>query len=156
MRREKQSLSKDKILEVLNRQTSGVLGVNGDDGYPYTVPLSYAYSDGKLFFHCAKEGHKLDSIQKDERVTFCLIDKDEIIQEKFNTIFRSVIIFGRAKILTTDYERQHALEVILEKYSPNYVEEGLKYIKNQWSRVCIVEIDIEHMTGKASMEILDE
>lgn len=118
--------------------------------------MSYAYSDGKLFFHCAKEGHKLDSIQKDERVTFCLIDKDEIIQEKFNTIFRSVIIFGRAKILTTDYERQHALEVILEKYSPNYVEEGLKYIKNQWSRVCIVEIDIEHMTGKASMEILDE
>src|SRR5690554_4137595 len=99
MRRDKQSLSQEQIVEVLNRQTSGVLGVNGYQGFPYTVPLSYAYKDGKLFFHCAKEGHKLDSIKKDNKVTFCLIDKDEIVEEKFDTLFRSVIIFGRAYIL---------------------------------------------------------
>ena len=156
MRREKQFLSKDRIVEILNRNTSGVLGVNGDDGYPYTVPLSFAYRDRKLFFHCAKEGHKLDSIKKNDKVTFCVIDEDEVIQETFDSIFRSVIIFGRARILTTDSERQYGLEAILEKYSPDFIKEGLKYIKNQWNRVCIVEIDIEHMTGKASKEILDE
>lgn len=155
MRRDKQSLSQEQIVEVLNRQTSGVLGVNGYQGFPYTVPLSYAYKDGKLFFHCAKEGHKLDSIKKDNKVTFCLIDKDEIVEEKFDTLFRSVIIFGRAYILTEENEKQIALEVILKKYSPGFLKEGLEYIKNQWNRVCIVKVDIEHMTGKASKEILD-
>lgn len=155
MRREKQSLSKDKILEILNNNTAGVLGVNGDNGYPYTVPLSYAYKDGRLFFHCAIEGHKLDSIKNNDKVTFCVIDKDEVIQEKFDTLYRSVIIFGRARIIAEENEKQAALEIILKKYSPNYIKEGLEYIKNQWNRVCIIEIEIEYMTGKASKEIMD-
>ncbi len=98
MRRKKQLLSKDETIEILSAHTSGVLGVNGDDGYPYTVPVSYIYKDNKLFFHCAKEGHKIDSIKKDDKVTFCVIDKDDVVQEAFTTHFRSVIVFGRARI----------------------------------------------------------
>ncbi|MDR7869706.1 MAG: pyridoxamine 5'-phosphate oxidase family protein [Tissierellaceae bacterium] len=155
MRREKQSLSKDKIIEILNSNTSGVLGVNGDNGYPYTVPLSYVYKDDKLFFHCAKEGHKFDSIINNDKVTFCIIDKDEVIQEKFDSLYRSVIMFGRARILTDEKEKQYALEAILDKYSPDFINEGLEYIKDQWNRVYIVEIHIEHMTGKAAKDILN-
>ena len=79
MRRKKQLLSEAETTEILKTCTSGVLGVTGDNGYPYTVPLSYAYKDNKLFFHFAKEGHKIDGIERNDKVTFCVIDKDEVI-----------------------------------------------------------------------------
>jgi nitroimidazol reductase NimA-like FMN-containing flavoprotein (pyridoxamine 5'-phosphate oxidase superfamily) len=154
MRRKRQLLSIAETIEIIKACTSGVLGVAGDDGYPYTVPLSYAYQEGKLFFHCAKEGHKIDGIKRNDKVTFCIIDKDEIIQEKFTTHFRSVIIFGRARILTEDSERRDALESLIAKYSPDYMDEGQVEIDRNWDRVCLVEVKIEHMTGKAAIEIL--
>ena len=156
MRRKKQLLPKDKTIEILNRCTSGVLGVNGDDGYPYTVPISYVYEDDKLFFHCAKDGHKLDSIKKDDKVTFSVIEKDEVIQETFTSHFRSVSIFGRARVMTDDAEKQYALELLVKKYSPDFIKEGLQEIKDEWNRTCLVEIQIEHMTGKAAIEIIKE
>jgi nitroimidazol reductase NimA-like FMN-containing flavoprotein (pyridoxamine 5'-phosphate oxidase superfamily) len=154
MRRKKQLLSNVETIEILKACTSGVLGVTGDDDYPYTVPLSYVYKDRKLFFHCANEGHKIDGIKKNDKVTFCVIEKDEVIQSKFTTHFRSVIVFGRARILTEDCERQYALESLVEKYSPDYIEEGKREIEGDWNRVCVVEVKIEHMTGKAAKEIV--
>lgn len=156
MRRKKQLLTKDETVKLLNKCTAGVLGVNGDDGYPYTVPISYAYEDDKLFFHCALQGHKLDSIKKDDKVSFSVIEKDEVIQETFTSHFRSVSIFGRARILTEDREKQYALELLVRKYSPDFIKEGLQEIKDEWNRVCLVEIQIEHMTGKAAIEIINE
>lgn len=155
MRRKKQLLSKEETIEVLKAGTSGVLGVIGDDDYPYTVPVSYAFKEDKLFFHCAKEGHKLDSIKRNNKVTFCIIDKDEVIQNTFTTHFRSVSIFGRARILTEDSEKRNALESLIEKYSPDYIKEGQKEIESGWSGVCLVEVQIEHITGKAAIEIVN-
>ena len=154
MRRNKQLLSEAETIEILKTCTSGVLGVTGDNDYPYTVPLSYVYMDNKLFFHFAKSGHKIDGMERNDKVTFCVIEKDEVIQKAFTTHFRSVIVFGRAKILTEDSERQYALKCLVEKYSPDYVEEGLREIERDLNRVCMVEVKIEHMTGKAAVEIL--
>jgi uncharacterized protein len=67
------------------------------------------YEDGKIFFHCAKEGHKIDGIRRDEKVSFCVVDKDQIVPEKFTTFFRSVIVFGRARIVSEDAVKRHAL-----------------------------------------------
>jgi uncharacterized protein len=156
MRRKKQSLSEADTIKILEARTSGVLGVSGDDGYPYTVPLSYAYRDNKLFFHCAKSGHKLDGIAGNDKVTFCVIDKDDVIQKTFTTHFRSVIVFGRARILAEDSEKQAALEYLIEKYSPDFVQEGQGEIKRDWDRVCLVELNIEHMTGKEAIELVNE
>lgn len=155
MRRKRQLLSKEETIEILQSCTSGVLGVIGDDEYPYTVPVSYVFKDGKLFFHCAKEGHKIDSIKRNDKVTFCVIGKDEVIQNTFTTHFSSVSIFGRARILTDDNERRYALDSLIEKYSPDYIEKGQQEIENEWNRVCLVEIKIEHMTGKAAIEIVN-
>jgi uncharacterized protein len=155
MRRIKQLLSKEETNEILNACSSGVLGVNGDDGYPYTVPVNYIFKDDKLFFHCAKEGHKIDSIKMNDKVTFCVIEKDEVIQKNFDTHFRSVSIFGRASILTDDSEKRYALKCLVEKYSPDYIEQGQKVIENGLNRVCIVEVKIEHMTGKAAIDIVN-
>jgi nitroimidazol reductase NimA-like FMN-containing flavoprotein (pyridoxamine 5'-phosphate oxidase superfamily) len=154
MRRKKQLLPEAEALEILKAHTSGVLAVTGDDDYPYTVPLSYAYKDGKLFFHCARTGHKIDGITRNDKVTFCVIDQDDVIQKTFTTHFRSVIVFGRAKILTDDGEKRRALEKLIEKYSPDYIEAGQGEIERDWNRVCIVELSIEHITGKAAIEIV--
>lgn len=155
MRRKKQLLPEEETIEILKSCTSGVLGVVGDDDYPYTVPVSYAYKDGKLFIHSAKQGHKIDSITKNDKVTFCVINKDDVIQETFTTHFSSVSIFGRARILTDDSERRYALASLVEKYSPDFIKEGQQEMDKEWDRVCLIEVQIEHMTGKAAIEIIN-
>ncbi len=155
MRRIKQSLSEAETIEILQSCTSGVLAVTGDNDYPYAVPLSYVYKDGKLFFHFAKAGHKLDSIARNDKVSFCVIKTDDVIQKTFTTHFRSAIVFGRARILTEDSEKKYALECLVEKYSPDYIAEGQNEIESSWNRVSLAEVKIEHMTGKAAIEIIN-
>lgn len=70
MRRKRQLLSQEETTAVLNRGTSGVLALSGDDGYPYAVPLSYVYDGEKIYFHCAKNGHKLDAVRRNEKASF--------------------------------------------------------------------------------------
>src|SRR5512146_290069 len=112
MRRKKQLLSEAETIEILQSCTSGVLAVAGDDDYPYAVPLSFAYKDGKLFFHSAKAGQKIDGLVKNNKVSFCVVKTDNVIQKDFTTHFRSVIVFGRARILTEDGEKKYALECL--------------------------------------------
>ena len=154
MRRKKQLLTESETIEILQSCTSGVLAVTGDNDYPYAVPLSFAYKDGKLFFHFAKAGHKIDGIKKNNKVSFCVIKTDDVIQKTFTTHFRSAIVFGRARILTEDSEKKYALECLVEKYSPDYITEGQSEIERDWNRVCVAEVKIEHMTGKAAIEII--
>jgi nitroimidazol reductase NimA-like FMN-containing flavoprotein (pyridoxamine 5'-phosphate oxidase superfamily) len=156
MRRKKQALSAAETIEILQSGTSGVLAVSGDNDYPYAVPLSYAYKDGKLFFHFAKEGHKIDAIAKNDRVSFCVIKTDHVVQKTVTTHFRSAIVFGRARILSEDGEKRIALECLLEKYSPDYVSEGRAAIERSWDRVNVAELKIEHMTGKAAIELVNQ
>ncbi|MFZ5642963.1 MAG: pyridoxamine 5'-phosphate oxidase family protein [Bacillota bacterium] len=156
MRRKNQLLSQEETIEILQTCSTGVLGVIGDDNYPYTVPLNYVFKDDKLFFHCAKEGHKIDSIKKNDKVTFCVIEKDEVVPKAFATKFRSVVVFGKARILTDDSERRYALDSLIEKYSPDYPEEGKREIENDWNAVCVVEVKIEHMTGKSAKKSVQD
>jgi nitroimidazol reductase NimA-like FMN-containing flavoprotein (pyridoxamine 5'-phosphate oxidase superfamily) len=156
MRRKKQELSEAETIEILQSCTSGVLAVTGDNDYPYAVPLSYVHKDRKLFFHVAKAGHKLDSIERNNKVSFCVIQTDDVVPKTFTTHFRSAIVFGRARILTEDSEKKYALECLVEKYSPDYRTEGQAEIARDWNRVCVVEVQIEHMTGKAAIEIVNK
>ncbi len=154
MRRKQQKLSDDEAIAILQTCTSGVLAVSGDDDYPYAVPLSYAYEEGKLYFHIANEGHKLDGILRNDRVSFCVIHADDVVQATFTTHFRSVIVFGRARVLTDAGEKRHALQCLVKKYSPDYVPQGEAEIEKSWNRFMAVEVRIEHMTGKAAIELI--
>lgn len=156
MRRKKQVLSEAEAIEMLKNSTSGVLGVTGDDGYPYTVPLSHVYQDGKLYFHCALEGHKIDGITQNDKVSFCVIAQDHVVPEKFTTHFRSAIAFGRARMLTDEDEKRRALENLVAKFSPGYVAEGQQEIERDLHRACIIEVKIEHLTGKAAIEVVNK
>lgn len=155
MRLKNQSLSEAETDEILRSCTSGVLAVTGDNGYPYAVPLSYVYKNGKIYFHCANSGHKLDGIRNNDKVSFCVTAADDVKAESFTTYYRSAIVFGRARILTEDSEKKAALEIIAEKYSPGFLRQGQSMIEKEWNNVCAVEIDIENKSGKAASELLD-
>lgn len=152
MRRMKQKLSEEECVLVLDRNTSGVLSVMGDDEYPYGVPMSYVYTEGKILFHCATTGHKLDAIANHDKVSFCIIDKDRIVPEKYTTYYRSIIAFGKARVVTQEDEILPLLEILAKKYSPLQKEEIKKEIDKQKSRVTIIEMEIQHLTGKEAME----
>lgn len=156
MRRKNQQLPDAAALEMLTTCTCGVLAVSGDEGYPYAVPLSFVYHAGCLYFHCALQGHKLDGIRRDERVSFCVIERDQVVPETFSTHYRSAVAFGRARVLTGDSERRRALELLAEKYSPGFIAAGQREIESSWNRVCVVEVKIEHLTAKAARALVEE
>ncbi|MEY8367793.1 pyridoxamine 5'-phosphate oxidase family protein [Anaerovoracaceae bacterium 42-11] len=154
MRRSKQVMSFEDSAAVLERNTAGVLAVSGDDGYPYAVPLSYVYTDGKIYFHCAKQGHKLDAIARCEKVSFCVIDQDQVVPEEFTTYFRSVIAFGKARVLEEPAEKRAALEALGKRYSPDETPEALaKEVEGSFKQVTMVEITIDHLSGKEAKEL---
>jgi len=156
MRRKAQQLSNEEAIHILESCTSGVLAVSGDDGYPYAVPLSYAYEDGKIVFHFAPEGHKLDAIKMNDKVSFCVIHTDEVIQATFTTQYRSVIVFGRTRLLTEESEKRRALECLVKKYSPDFISQGAASIERNWDKFCAGELRVEHMTGKAAKEFINK
>ncbi len=155
MRRKNQLLSEAECIKILNSNTSGVMSVIGDDGYPYGVPLSYVYLNDKIYFHTAVTGHKIDAIKNNDKVSFCIVDQDKIVPEKFTTYFRSVVIFGRARILQNDDEIKYTLTELAKKYAPNESASSRdEEIKNH-PNLFMVEIEIEHMTGKAAKELVN-
>lgn len=154
MRRKNQELSFGESAAILERGTSGVLAAAGDDEYPYAVPLSYVYADSKIFFHCAAEGHKMDAMARNHKVSFCVIDQDQIVPEKYTTYFRSAIAFGKARVLEDEGEKRAAIELLAEKYSPEFEEGRKQEIDSQFEQVRMVEIDIEHLTGKEAIELV--
>jgi len=154
MRRKKQALPEAEAVAMLESCTSGVLALHGDDDYPYAVPLSYAYEDGRLYFHAATKGHKLDAVERSAKVSFCVIAADDIVPEKFTTHFRSAVAFGKARVVTDDVEKRHGLMLLAEKYSPDYVDAAGAEIDGDWKKVAVIALDIEHLTGKASIELV--
>ena len=124
MRRIKQALSKEESIQILEKGTSGVLALSGDDGYPYAVPISYVYADSRLYFHSAKCGHKIDAILKCPKASFCVIEQDVVVPEKYTTFFRSVIAFGQIRILEESSEIRSAVEMLAVKYHPNDTAES--------------------------------
>lgn len=155
MRRKKQLLSQEETAAVLTRGTSGVLALSGDNGYPYAVPISYVYDGEKLYFHCAKSGHKLDAIRREEKASFCVIDQDQIVPEEYTTYFRSVIVFGTIRILEDEAEKWAAIEKLALKYAPDSTAEGrTQEIQKEWAPLCMLEMTIGHMTGKEAIELV--
>lgn len=156
MRRSAQLLTNAEAEEILMSATSGVLSVLGDGGYPYGVPLSYVYKEGKVYFHCAKTGHKLDAVKACDKASFCVIAQDEIVPEKYTTLFRSVIAFGRIREISGD-EMRRVIELLARRYNPADSEENMNIeIDKEYDRLCMLEFTVEHMTGKEAIEIVRE
>lgn len=147
MRRFKQQLSEQECVDVLTHAPRGVLAVHGEDGYPYAFPMNYIYLDGKIYFHCAKTGHKLDALSSDDKVSFCVMNEGFRKSGDWALNIKSVVIFGCVKKIDSS---QTAVEVVRRiglKYYPT--AEGVEdEIRKARAHVQILELSIDHMTGK--------
>lgn len=156
MRRFKQQLSNDECKKILHAGKTGILAVLGDSGYPYAVPLNYNYDGDAIYLHCAKSGHKLDAIKRNSKVSFCVVDRDDIFQEKLTTLYRSVVIFGNAEIIKDESEMRRTVTELAEKYCPDFISEISAEVDSDFERLCMIKINIEHMTGKQGKELLNQ
>ena len=154
MRRFKQLLPEETAVEILDRNTSGTLALSGDDDYPYALPISYVYADGKLYFHSAKAGHKIDANKRNEKVSFCVIDQDQIVPEKYTTYFRSVIAFGKAHLVEDMDEMRRIATVLAMKYSADFKDGIKEEIDSSIKNMAIIEMTIDHMTAKEAIELV--
>ena len=155
MRRFKQQLPHQECLDILEKGSSGVLACLGDGGYPYAVPLSYVWDGEKLWFHCARSGHKLDAVRACDKVSFCVVGADDVVPDEYTTYFRSVIVFGRVREITDDAEKRESIIKLAEKYNPaasaDYRD---KFINAEWAPLCMLCLTPEHITGKEARELM--
>jgi len=152
IRRQDRILDEARAIELLQTAEYGFLSLGESrDGYAYGIPMSFAYSetDNALYFHCALEGHKLDNLKRNNKVSFCVVGNTKLLSEKFSTVYESVIVFGQAEIAQTDEDKRFALRKLIEKYSPEYLETGEKYMESSLNKTFTFKINIEHITAKA-------
>jgi uncharacterized protein len=148
VRRKDREMDTETATQLLTKGEYGVLSTTGPDGQAYGVPLNYVFNDNRLYFHCALEGHKLDNIKANNKVSFCVVGKTRVLPDKFSTEYESAIVFGTASEVQGE-ERHNALLSIIEKYSPDFMEEGKKAIAKYDEKTTILKMDIAHISGKA-------
>lgn len=148
VRRQDRLLDESQAMELLRNGEYGILSMVSEGDAGYGLPISYAVEGNKIYFHCAPEGEKLRALRKNNRVSFCVIGKTKVIPNQFTTAYESVIAKGNITIGLSDEEKMHALELILDKYSPNDKVLGLKYAQKSFARTEILRLDIVSVSGK--------
>ena len=147
MRRKDKEIGTDETIKLLTECEYGVLSTVGDDGQPYGVPLNYVYKDNCIYFHCALKGHKIDNIANNSKVSFCAVGNTKVLPSEFSTDYVSALAFGVASEVQGT-ERYNALVLLLEKFSPGFMEEGKKYIDKLDKVTKVIKIEIQHLSGK--------
>ena len=149
MRRYKQQIGREDCIRILKKQPRGVLSMIGDNGYPYGIPLDHWYSeeDGKLYFHGAKTGHKLDAIAACDKVSYCVMDDGFRKDGEWALNITSVVVFGRMRLVEDEEKKREICTNLVRKFTDDeaYLQ---KELKNAFPRVCCLALEIEHMTGK--------
>ena len=147
MRRKDRKLELCEAEEILTKGEYGILATIGENGYPYGVPVNYAYFNNTIFFHCAAEGHKLQNLEYESKVSFTVVGDTCPLPDKFSTNYESVIVFGQASEASEDEKEKILLEII-QKYSPDFIENGKDYITKSSKHSRVFKIGIDHITGK--------
>jgi hypothetical protein len=147
MRRQDREIDETDARQLLERGQYGVLSTVGPDGFPYGVPISYAFRSGEIFFHSAPEGRKVDHITTSPQASFCVVGATEVQPEMFSIRYESVIAFGEVQELFDD-AKISALGLLIEKYSPNFQKEGTEYIASAQGDTRVFALRVRHLTGK--------
>lgn len=148
MRRKDREMDSEAALALLCEAEYGVLATVGSEGYPYGVPLSHVYMNGRLYFHTATDGAKLEAIARDNRVCFTVVGQTELLPDEFSVRFASVIVFGRAAEIGGD-EKRAALLAIAARYAAGSANDPGAYIDGAGQRTRVFAVDIDHISGKA-------
>ena len=149
IRRKDRMLNEEESRNLLLKGEYGVLATVDEAGQPYATPLSYVYLEGKAYFHCAREGHKIDNLNNNPRICFTVVGPVEAVYDRdFSTYYESVIFFGKAQEIDGE-EKKRALLALAEKYLPDHMDKADGSIEHLWSRTAVYGLVPEMMTGKA-------
>ncbi len=148
LRRKDRAIIEEEAKALLNKAEYGVLSTVAENGKPYGVPLNFCIIDHCIYFHCAVEGQKIYNIKQNNSVSFCTVGNTETLPDKFGTKYESVIVSGEVEEIF-DMNKQIALEGLLHKYSPEFFDEGIKYIEGLEDKTRVFKIVINKLTGKA-------
>ena len=154
MRRSRQALTPEETTDILKRGKTGILALNGDDGMPYAVPVNYLYRAGRIYIHGAKKGYKLDCIARSPKCSFCVVDEDRIVPEKYTTYFRSAMAFGSVRVMTNEAEMRGAVRELALKYCADYADGIEAEIDREWAGLGMLEMTVEEMSGKECIELV--
>lgn len=147
--RKNKKLSMEECINILKNEKRGILSVNGDDGYPYGMPMNHLYNDddGKIYFHCGNIGHRLDALKKDSKVSFCTYDNGYRKPGEWQLNIKSVIVFGKIEIVDELDRIVDITTKLSHKFIPD--DEYIKTeIKNHAHRTLLLELTPEHICGK--------
>lgn len=148
MRKSDRALTENEAVRILEAGEYGVLSTCGPDG-PYGVPLSYAWNGGRIYFHGASEGHKLDNLAHCPKASFCVVGATRPLADVFSTLYESAIVFGEVRECRDDDEKLAALNLLVDKYAPENVENGRAYARRMLQRTHVFCLDVRRITGKA-------
>ena len=151
MRLKDRELSSEDAMEILTNGEYGILATVGENGYPYAAPLNYIYINDRIYIHCAVAGHKLDNITYNDKVSFCVVNSYLKDEEHISSYYKSAVVFGKASIVENE-EKMNALLKLGERFFPSKSVECKQMSEKLFDRVCVIKIDIEHITGKAQEE----
>lgn len=149
MRRQEKQLSKEDIEVILKETEYGTLATVGENEYPYTTPMNYAYHQENIYLHGALKGHKIDNIKYNNKVSFSIVGKTNLLPGKFTSEYESVVLFGTAELAIGE-DKIVGLKALVQKYSSNYVKEGMEYISRASIKTAVIKISIDHITGKVN------
>ena len=148
-RKEKEIIDRDTIESILATSTVCRLALSGDDR-PYVVPLCFGYEDNALYFHTAREGKKIDILEKNNRVCFEVDCDHELVSDetpcKWSMKYRSVIGVGKASLIDDPDSKSKALDSIMRHYAGR----PSGYSPANMEKILIIKVEIESMTGKHS------
>ena len=151
IRRQDRKLPEEESIEILKNGEYGVLSMCTPDYEGYGIPLNYAFMGNVIYFHCAIEGSKLDFLKNNNKVSFCVVGNTVVQPSEFGTIYESAIAFGTVSFIDGE-EKREGLRRLVEKYSGNYINEGEENINKSYSKVQVIKLSIDFITGKAKKQ----
>lgn len=150
MNHKNRKLSYEKTIELLNKGEHGILTLNGDNGYPYALPITYTYFDECIYFHSADHGYKIDILNDNTKACFSLILNVEVMPSKFSAKYESVVATGDIAFVNNENgEKNSALEILLDRFSPEYKEKGMEFVNSAFGdKTSVFKMTIKELTGK--------
>ena len=150
MRRNEFEMTAAEAASILRRAEYGVLSTISADNTPYGVPMNYVFEDGEILLHCALDGHKIDNMRNNERVCFTVVGKAILIPERSVTAYESVIVFGKASIISSDDEKREILAKFIRRFIPAGLSEAaMNDVEADVSKHGVVRIVVDSISGKA-------
>lgn len=150
IRRQDRLMPESRAQELIKCAEYGVLSMTDEHGEAYGVPVNFVWNgDSVAYIHCAPVGKKLRAMELHPTVSLCVVGRTCVQPEKFTTSYESVVLKGRAQVVTNEEERLHALEMLIDRFSPEYKSEGMKAAAKSMKRVAVVRIDFYQYSGKS-------